>query len=464
MELREIMLAFRARYGMSQRKLAELCKLSYVTIFYIEKGNNCTDLTRYKIIQTIEEYERDNNVRNEKYKLNEKNVQLGKVRSSIRELFEYGKKRKAEIGEENVFDFSLGNPSVPAPPEVGAALKDIVENTDPVLLHGYTSAQGDFSVRKTLADYINSRFGLSLTADCLYMTCGAAASVSIVLNAILNDGEEVITFAPYFPEYKVFTENAGGKLTALKSGKGFLPDLDLLAKSLNPKVRAVLINSPNNPSGVVYPPDIISRLAAVLDEHFNKTGNRVFLISDEPYRELVYDNNTEVPFIMNYYAHSMVCYSYSKSLSLPGERIGYIAVNNAMENYGDVYAGICGAGRALGYVCAPSLFQQLVKRVYNKTSDISVYKRNRDRLLNALESYGYEVVKPDGAFYMFVKSLEPDAKAFAERAKEYELLIVAGDDFGAGGYARISYCVSPEMIERSLPAFKALADSYKTER
>ncbi len=394
--------------------------------------------------------------------LNEKNVQLGKVRSSIRELFEYGKSRKAEIGEQNVFDFSLGNPSVPAPAEVKEALKDIIDNTDPVVLHGYTSAQGDFSVRKTLAEYINERFDTALTADCLYMTCGAAASLTITLNAILNAGDEVITIAPYFPEYKVFTEHAGGKLIEVKGKKGtFAIDIQNIEAALTPCTKAVLINSPNNPSGVVYGEADIIGLVKAISDYSQKHGTEIYLISDEPYRELVFDGGTKVPYIMNYYDRSIVCYSYSKSLSLPGERIGYIAVNNKMPGWEEVYAGVCGAGRALGYVCAPALFQQLIKRVYNVTSDISVYKRNRDRLLAALTEYGYEVVRPDGAFYMFVKALEPDAKLFAERAKKYELLLVAGDDFGAEGYVRLSYCVSPQMIELSLPAFKALADSYK---
>lgn len=394
--------------------------------------------------------------------LNEKNVGLGKVRSSIRELFEYGKKRKAEIGEDKVFDFSIGNPSVPAPSQVADAIREIVDTTDPVLLHGYTSAQGDYSVRKTLADYINNRFATTLTADCLYLTCGAAASLTITLNALLNEGDEVITFAPYFPEYKVFTEHARGKLIALDCEDGtFQIDFKKLESALSPKTKAVLINSPNNPSGVVYGKRTIEKLADMLSAYSEKTGTPIYLISDEPYRELVYDDALEVPYIMNYYKRSLVCYSYSKSLSLPGERIGYIAVNNKMEEFADVYAGVCGAGRALGFVCAPNLFQQLIKKLYNVTSDISVYKRNRDRFYSALTEYGYKVVKPDGAFYMFVKSPEEDARAFAERAKKYELLIVAGDDFGCKGYVRISYCVAPEMLERALPAFKALAESYK---
>ncbi len=394
--------------------------------------------------------------------LNTENVGLGKVRSSIRELFEYGRKRKAEIGEDNVYDFSLGNPSVPAPPEVGEALKELIENCDPVALHGYTSAQGAYEVRKIIAGYTNSRFGTSLNADCIYMTCGAAASLTITLNALVNAGDEVITFVPYFPEYKVFARHAGAELVAVKTrAEDFQIDFENLKSALSPKTKAVIINSPNNPCGVVYGEEDIKRLARVLNEHTKRTGNPVYLISDEPYRELVFDDSTSVPYIMNFYKRSIVAYSYSKSLSLPGERIGYIAVNNAMPEFSDVYAGVCGAGRALGYVCAPALFQRLIAKVYDKTADVSVYKANRDRLCSALTEYGYKVIKPDGAFYLFVKSPEPDAKAFSERAKEYELLLVAGDDFGCGGYARISYCVAPEMIERALPAFKKLFESYK---
>ncbi|MDE6505251.1 MAG: pyridoxal phosphate-dependent aminotransferase [Clostridia bacterium] len=393
--------------------------------------------------------------------LNEKNVCLGKVRSSIRELFEYGKARKAEIGEDKVFDFSIGNPSVPAPREVNDTIAEILKTYDPVQLHGYTSAQGDYSVRKVLSDYINTRFGTTLNADCLYMTCGAAASLTITLNAILNNGDEVITFAPYFPEYKVFTEHAGGKLIAVDCEEDtFRLDFCKLESSLTAHTKAVIINSPNNPSGVVYSEEDILKLSETLEKYSAKYGNTIYLIADEPYRELVFDKSVKVPYIMNYYSDSIVCYSYSKSLSLPGERIGYIAVNDKMQNFSDVYAGVCGAGRALGFVCAPNLFQQLIKKVYNVTSDISIYKKNRDKLYNALTEYGFKVVKPDGAFYMFVKSPEQDAKAFCERAKNYELLIVAGDDFGCKGYVRISYCVSPEMIERALPAFKKLAESY----
>lgn len=392
--------------------------------------------------------------------INQVNVNYGKVRSVIRELFEYGKKRKAEIGEENVYDFSLGNPSVPAPDEVREELINLITQTDPVALHGYTSAQGDYSVRKAIADDLNARFKTNLSADSIYMTCGAAASLCITLNALLNAGDEVITFAPFFPEYSVFTANAGGVLKAVECDKNFQPDIDKFTAALTGKTKAVIINSPNNPSGVVYGEKVIKELCTALEKHEKKTGKRVYLISDEPYRELVFDG-IYVPFIMNFYADSIVCYSFSKNLSLPGERIGYIAVNPAMEDDREVYAGVCGAGRALGYVCAPALFQQLVKKVLGKTADISVYKANRDRLCSALAEYGFEVVKPDGAFYLFVKSPEEDATAFAERAKKHELLIVPADSFGVKGYVRISYCVSPRTVEKALPAFKALAEEYK---
>lgn len=393
--------------------------------------------------------------------INQKSVYLGTVRSGIRELFEYGKKRKKEIGEENVFDFSIGNPSVPAPPEVNEAIKEIVDTYDPVLLHGYTSAQGDYDVRKILADYTNARFGTTLHADCFYLTCGAAASLTITLNALLNEGDEVITFAPFFPEYKVFTEHAGGKLIAVKSEKDtFHIDFNALESAITAHTKGVIVNSPNNPSGVVYTEEEIKKLAGILKKYSEKYGNPIYLISDEPYRELVYDKNIKVPYIMNCYEYSLVCYSYSKSLSLPGERIGYVGVNDKMPNFSEVYAAVCGAGRSLGFVCAPNLFQQLIKRVYNVTSDVSVYKRNRDKLYSALTEYGFKVAKPDGAFYMFVKSPEKSAESFCERAKKYELLIVAGDSFGCEGYARVSYCVAPEMLDRALPSFKKLAESY----
>lgn len=391
--------------------------------------------------------------------INQKSVQLGSVRSVIRELFEYGKKRKAQIGEENVFDFSLGNPSVPPPAQVEEALENVLKTCDPVQVHGYTSAQGDASVRSAIAGYISKNYGVPQTADLIYMTCGAAASLAITFNALLNAGDEVITIAPYFPEYKVFCEHAGGVLVPVKGEAGtFQPDIAAVRAAITPKTKAVLINSPNNPSGVVYSEERITQLCKVLKE-CKERGQTIYLIADEPYRELVF-GGVKVPYIMNYYDESIVCYSFSKSLSLPGERIGYIAIDPAMRNAGEVYAAVCGAGRALGYVCAPSLFQLIIPKVLGLTADISVYERNRDTLSAALESYGFTVVRPDGAFYLFVQSPEPDSDAFAERAKEHELLIVSAKSFGVEGYVRISYCVSPEMIARSLPAFRALALSY----
>ena len=392
--------------------------------------------------------------------LNPKSVNLGKARSPIRELFEYAKTRKKQIGEENVFDFSLGNPDVPPPEQATETLIKIISECEPVALHGYTSAQGDFSVREAVARDLNARYRADLDADCIYMTCGAAASLTITLNALVNTGDEVIVFAPYFPEYKVFSSHAGARLIAVESLDGtFQIDFGKLEAALSPKTKAVIINSPNNPSGVVYTKAAVEKLCRLLKEYSLKYGNPIYLISDEPYRELVYDG-AEVPFIMNYYEESIVCYSYSKSLSLAGERIGYIAVNAKMPDSAEVYAGICGAGRALGFVCAPSLFQRLIQRVYNKTSDISVYKANRDLLCSALTEYGFTVVKPDGAFYLFIKAPKGDGAAFAERAKKYELLLVDGKDFGCAGYVRISFCVATEMIKKSLSAFKALAESY----
>lgn len=391
--------------------------------------------------------------------INQKSVQLGSVRSVIRELFEYGKKRKAQIGEDNVFDFSLGNPSVPPPAQVEEALENVLKTRDPVQVHGYTSAQGDDSVRSAIAGYISKNYGVPQTADLIYMTCGAAASLAITFNALLNAGDEVITIAPYFPEYKVFCEHAGGVLVPVKGEAGtFQPDIAAVRAAITPKTKAVLINSPNNPSGVVYSEERITQLCKVLKE-CKERGQTIYLIADEPYRELVF-GGVKVPYIMNYYDESIVCYSFSKSLSLPGERIGYIAIAPAMRNAGEVYAAVCGAGRALGYVCAPALFQLIIPEVLGLTADISVYERNRDTLSAALESYGFTVVRPDGAFYLFVQSPEPDSDAFAERAKEHELLIVSAKSFGVEGYVRISYCVSPEMIARSLPAFRALALSY----
>lgn len=393
--------------------------------------------------------------------ISEKMYELGSKRSVIREIFEYGKKRKAEIGSDNVFDFSLGNPSVPAPACVNQTIIDLLNTEDSVLLHGYTSAQGDLNVRKTIADYVNRNQGTAIGPDDIYMTMGAAASLCVGFKAICLQGDEFIAFTPFFPEYRVFVEAMGGTLVSVATdNKTFQIDFDNFEKALNPKTKAVIVNSPNNPSGVIFTEESIIKLCALLEKKSKEYGHPIYLFSDEPYRELVYDD-IKVPYLINYYDNVFVCYSYSKSLSLPGERIGYIIVSNKMEKNRDVYAAVCGAGRALGYVCASSLFQQVIARCIDKTSDVSIYKKNRDLLYNGLTDLGYYCVKPDGAFYLFVQSLEEDATAFCEKAKKYELLLVPGDDFGTSGYVRIAYCVTTEQIQNSLPAFAKLAEEYK---
>ena len=393
---------------------------------------------------------------------NQTTYALGSKRSTIREIFEYAKKRSGEIGEENVFDFSIGNPSVPAPAIVNQTIERLVKEITAELLHGYTSAQGDKLVRDTIAEKFTARFGVHISGDDLYMTCGAAASLTITLNALRTEGDEVLVFAPYFPEYAVFAKGAGMRLIVLPSDENtLLPDFDALEKALNPKVKAVLINSPNNPSGVVYGGETIARLAEMLDKKSQEYGNPIYLISDEPYRELVYDKDTIVPCIMKYYKNSIVCYSYSKSLSLPGERVGYIAVNPQADNAREVYFSVCGAGRLLGFVCAPALFQRVAAACDGMTADLSIYKKNRDLLYNALTEYGFTCVYPDGAFYLFMKAVEEDAAAFCERAKKHELLLVNGADFGYSGWVRVAYCVQTSRIEKALPLFKALAEEYK---
>ncbi|MBR6229859.1 MAG: pyridoxal phosphate-dependent aminotransferase [Eubacterium sp.] len=394
--------------------------------------------------------------------VSEKMLALGKSPSKIRDLFEYGNRRKAEIGAENVFDYSIGNPSVEPPEKVREVILELLSTSDSVALHGYTSAQGDREVRQSICDYVNRTHGTSLTADHFYMTCGAAASLTISLRALCaEEGDEFLTFAPFFPEYRVFTESVGGSFDAVPCDPtDFQPDVEALRERLTPKTRGVLINSPNNPSGAVITAGTLTKLCDVLREKSEEFGHPIVLIADEPYRELVY-GDVEVPYPMNYYDDTIVCYSYSKSLSLPGERIGYIAVSDRMKDERDVYFAICGAGRSLGYVCAPSLMQRVVSRCQGMTSDVSIYRKNRDILAGALTKYGFRVVQPDGAFYLFVEAMEPSAEAFAERAKEYELLLVPSDSFGLPGFVRISYCVSTEMIERSLPAFEKLAKSYQ---
>ena len=386
---------------------------------------------------------------------------LGKKSSVIREIFEYGKKRKSEIGEENVFDFSLGNPSVPAPQKVTDVMLELLNNTSAVNLHGYTSAPGDMGVRCAVADNIKEKFNVNAAANNIYMTCGAAASLTITLNAIAEEGGEVIVFAPFFPEYRVFIEKSGMSLVTVPCKKEDLQiDFEALEKTVNKNTKAVIVNSPNNPSGVIIPESDIIKLTDLLKSKQKEYCKEIYIISDEPYRELVFTGES-VPYIPCYYENTFVCYSYSKALSLPGERIGYIFVSPDMNDSADAFFAICGAGRALGYVCAPSLMQYTIAKCLNDTADIYVYEQNRKILYDGLTEIGYSVIKPDGAFYMFVKALEDDAYNFCEKAKEHELLLVPADDFGISGFVRISYCVDTDLIKNSLKAFKELYEDYK---
>ncbi len=388
-------------------------------------------------------------------------LNLGTARSEIREAFAFAQARAAEVGAENVDDFSIGNPSVPAPATVAEAVHKLVDAIDPIKLHGYTPAQGDGQARGALADDLNRRFGTNYTADNFYLTAGAAGALCCALSALSCPGDTFITFAPYFPEYKVFVESAGAELVTVPADiEDFQIDFAAFDQALTPNTKGVIINSPNNPTGVVYSEATIQKLAQVLTEKSKEYGHTIWLISDEPYREIVY-RDTPLPWVPNYYPNTLVCYSYSKSLSLPGQRIGYVLVPPQAEDADIVYAAVCGAGRALGYVCAPSLFQLVAAECTGQTADIEIYHKNRDLLLNALRDMGYTCAQPDGAFYLFPRSLEPDARAFCERARKYDLVLVPGDSFGCPGHVRISYCVPTEQIQRALHKFEQLAADYQ---
>ena len=391
----------------------------------------------------------------------EKMYELGSKRSAIRELFEYGKKQAAMIGAENVFDFSLGNPTVPSPDIVNETLKEIMDNNDSITVHGYTSAQGDYETRDAIAKYLNNTYATSFNADNFYMTMGAAASLSLCFKALTTSGDdEFITIAPFFPEYNVFVQSAGAKLTVVSPDTDdFQINFKELEEKINKHTKGVIINSPNNPSGAVYSKDTIIKLADLLKKKSEEYNTNIFIISDEPYREIVYDG-IEVPYVTKYYDNTLVCYSYSKSLSLPGERIGFVIVPDEAYENKKLYAAICGAGRALGYVCAPSIFQKMLVKCVGQTGDINIYKKNRDILYDGLTKLGYECYKPDGAFYMFVKALEDDADAFCEKAKQENILIVSANGFGCPGYVRIAYCVDEDMIKRSFKAFERLKARY----
>ena len=395
--------------------------------------------------------------------LNEQMYEYGSKSSVIRELFAYGLERRKIVGEDKVYDFSIGNPSIPAPAEVKEALLELLEEPAEAL-HGYSPAAGDPEVRKTLADSVNRKFGTRYTADNFYMTVGAAASLSIIVKALTRPGDEYITFAPFFPEYAVWVETADAKLVVTPADTAdFQIDFEAFEKLLSPKTKGIILNSPNNPSGVVYSEETIQRLSELLAKKQKEYGTSIYLITDEPYREIVYDG-MEVPFVPNYYKNTLVCYSYSKSLSLPGERIGYIIVPDEADDGKKVMAAVAGAGRALGYVCAPVLFQKAIARCVDVPCDVSAYKKNRDLLYHGLTDLGYECVRPQGAFYLFVKSPEPDAKAFSERAKNYDVVVVPGDSFGCTGYVRVSYCVSEQTIKDALPVFAEIMKEYQEQR
>ena len=392
--------------------------------------------------------------------VNERMLGLGSARSVIRELFEYGKQRAAIVGPENVYDFSLGNPSVPAPEAVNETAIRILQE-HPEVIHCYTSAQGDLGARTRFVESLNRRFDANYSPDDLYITVGAAASLCCVFNGLTCPGDEFIVFAPYFPEYKVFIEGAGAKMVLIPPNtQSFQIPLDRFEAAITPNTKGVVVNSPNNPSGVVYSKDTLEKLAAILTRKSAEYGHPIYLVSDEPYREIVFDGFS-VPWLPHIYRDTIVCYSFSKSLSLPGERLGYILVPQQVTDAQQVYAAVAGAGRSLGYVNAPSLFQQVTSLCCDMTADLSVYQENCQLLCSALRDMGYEVPQPGGAFYLFPKSLEPDDMAFSQRAKEFDLLLVPGSGFGAPGHFRLAYCVQTDMIRRALPKFQALADSYK---
>lgn len=392
--------------------------------------------------------------------VNERMLGLGTARSVIRELFEYGNQRKAIVGEENVFDFSLGNPSVPPPAALnGSILRILRENPDAI--HGYTSAPGDLAVRSSLAASLNRRFGTEYGPNDLYITVGAAAALCCVLNGLSCPGDEFIAFAPYFPEYRVFVEGAGAAFKVVPpETEGFQIDFAAFEAMLTEHTKGVIVNSPNNPSGVVYSRATLEKLAAILTEKSRQYGHPIYLISDEPYREIAF-TGVEVPWIPSIYRDTIVCYSFSKSLSVPGERLGYVLVPPQIADAQLVYPAVAGAGRSLGYVNAPSLFQHVIADCCDLTADIGIYEKNCETLVRELRAMGYHVVQPGGAFYLFPRTLEADDLAFSERAKSFDLLLVPGSGFGAPGHFRLAYCVQPEMIERALPKFRALAESYR---
>ena len=384
---------------------------------------------------------------------------LGSNRSCIRELFEYGRSRAAMVGAENIFDYSLGNPSIPSPPQVNETVRQVLADTDSLLVHGYTSAIGDFETRKAIAEDLNLRYGAGVKPEELFIGTGAAPELVAVFKALAVEKAEALAIAPYFPEYKPFAQAAGLDFRVVAPDvPHFQIRLSALEEQLTENTVAVIVNSPNNPSGVVYTEKTLTDLAGLLSRKSEEYGHPIYIIADEPYRELTYGGVT-APFIPLIYPNTIVCYSYSKSLSLPGERIGYIYVPAKATDSKDLYVAIAGAARACGHVCAPSLWQKVIARCAHLRPDLEAYDRNRRTLYDALTAMGYEMAKPDGAFYLFIKAPGGDANAFCEKAKQLDLLLVPGDGFGCPGYFRICYCVSHDMILRSLPVFQKLLET-----
>ncbi|NLP34652.1 MAG: pyridoxal phosphate-dependent aminotransferase [Clostridiales bacterium] len=392
--------------------------------------------------------------------ISEKMMEFVKNSSAIRAMFEEGKRMAELHGPENVYDFSLGNPSVLPPEEVNKALLKVIHEEDPNLVHGYMNNSGYEDVRRKIAYSINDKFGTSFDEKNIIMTVGAAGGLNVIFKSLLNPGDEVITFAPFFGEYRSYVGNYDGKLIVVAPNTtDFQPNLSELEQKITKKTKAVIINSPNNPTGVVYSERTILDLAQILYKKQEEYNTTIYLISDEPYRELVYDG-VEVPYLTKYYKNTIVGYSWSKSLSLPGERIGYLVIPKEVDDYDNLISAANVATRILGFVNAPSLMQRAVAYCLDAKIDVEIYNRNRELLYNSLLSYGYECVKPQGAFYLFIKSLEEDDQAFARAAKKHNILIVPGSSFGCQGYCRIAYCVDYQMIERALPGFKKLAKEY----
>ncbi len=392
----------------------------------------------------------------------EKMKELVANSSVIRKMFEEGKNLSEKYGAENVCDFSLGNPNLAAPDGIKNAIKSVIEEEDAVFVHGYMNNSGYEDVRKAVADSLNRRFGTEFGAENIVMTVGAAGGMNVAMKSLINPGDEIVAFAPFFGEYRCYASNVNANLVIVPANEpSFLPDAEVFAKYITPKTKMVIINSPNNPTGVVYPESTIIALADVLREKQKEYGTEIYIFADEPYRELVYDDTVKVPFLTKYYDNTLVGYSWSKSLSLPGERIGYIAVSNKIANFEDLTSALNVATRILGFVNAPSLIQRVIARCVDDVADLEFYRKNRDMLYNGLSEMGYDCVKPDGAFYLWIKTPIEDDSEFAEMAKKYLLLTVPGSAFGCKGYIRLSYCVSPKMIETSLPKFKTLLEEVK---